>query len=184
MSVDACLHSLFGASKVAADVLVQEYGRYFGLRSACFRGGTLTGPAHAAAELHGFLAYVMRCAMSGRPYTVYGYRGKQVRDVIHAADLVRAFGCFFDAPRVAEVYNLGGGRHANVSVLEAIALASEIAGRELSSTYRDEPRVGDHLWWIGSNARFAGHYPGWQLTYDVRAILEEMHAVNAGRWRA
>jgi CDP-paratose 2-epimerase len=183
LSIDACLHSLFGASKVAADVLVQEYGRYFGLRGACFRGGTLTGPAHAAAELHGFLAYVMRCAMSGRPYTIYGYGGKQVRDVIHAADLVRAFGCFFDAPRVGEVYNLGGGRHANASVLEAIALASEVAGRELASAYRDEPRIGDHIWWIGSNARFEGHYPGWRLTYDVRAILAEMHDVNAGRWR-
>jgi CDP-paratose 2-epimerase len=184
MSIDACLHSVFGASKVAADVLVQEYGRYFGLRSACFRGGTLTGPAHAAAELHGFLAYVMRCAMTGRPYTIYGYGGKQVRDVIHATDLVRAFGCFFEAPRIAEVYNLGGGRHANASVLEAIALASEVAGRELRSTYVDEPRVGDHVWWIGSNARFAAHYPAWRLTYGVRAILEEMHDVNAGRWRA
>jgi CDP-paratose 2-epimerase len=184
MPIDTCLHSLFGVSKLAADVLVQEYGRYFGLRSACFRGGTLTGPAHAAAELHGFLGYVMRCTMSGRPYTVFGFRGKQVRDVIHAADLVRAFGCFFDGPRVGEVYNLGGGRHANASVLEAIALAAEVAGRELEWTYRDEARRGDHIWWIGSNARFEAHYPAWRLTYDVRAILEEMRAVNADRWRA
>ena len=182
MSIDATLHSVFGASKVAADVLVQEYGRYFGLGTACFRGGTLTGPAHAATELHGFLGYVMRCTMGGRPYTVYGYGGKQVRDVIDADDLVDAFARFAAAPRSGAVYNMGGGRASNASVLEAIALAQEIAGRELDWTYAEQNRVGDHIWWIGSNARFAADYPGWAVTRDVPAILRDMHAVNAGVW--
>ncbi len=183
MPIDDCLHSLFGVSKVAADVLVQEYGRYFGLRTACFRGGTLTGPNHSAAELHGFLAYVMRCVMTGRPYTVFGYQGKQVRDAIHSADLIRAFDEFFRAPRVAEVYNIGGGRFSNASVIEAITLSEEIAGNELEWTYRDESRIGDHIWWIGDNGRFEKHYPGWKLEYDVPRILREIHAVNQDRWR-
>src|SRR5512133_131564 len=182
MSIDSCLHSLFGASKVAADVLVQEYGRYFGLPTACFRGGRLTGPNHAAAELHGFLAYVMRCVMTGRAYTVFGYKGKQVRDAIHSEDLIRAFDAFFRAPRVAEVYNIGGGRFSNASVLEAIALSEEVAGEELEWTYRDESRVGDHIWWIGDNGRFESHYPGWKLAYDVPRILREIHEVNVDRW--
>ncbi len=172
LSIDACLHSVFGASKVAADVMVQEYGRYFGLRTACFRGGTITGPQHAAAELHGFLGYVMRCALEGREYTIFGYQGKQVRDAIHCHDLVQAFDCVFRAPRVAEVYNIGGGRHSNTSVLEAIAQASEITGRELAWRYDERNRIGDHIWWIGSNARFAGHYPEWRQEYDVRRILD------------
>jgi CDP-paratose 2-epimerase len=183
MPIDTCLHSVFGASKVAADVMVQEYGRYFGLRTACFRGGTLTGPNHAAAELHGFLAYVMRCAIAGRPYTVYGYKGKQVRDAIHAHDLVQAFDRFAAEPRSGEVYNIGGGRISHCSVLEAIALASEITGRELEWTYQEANRVGDHIWWVGSNARFISHYPGWTPTYDVRRILEEMYEANRERWR-
>jgi CDP-paratose 2-epimerase len=182
MSIDRCLHSLFGASKVAADVLVQEYGRYFGLRTACFRGGTLTGPRHSAAELHGFLAYVMRCAMTGTPYTVFGYKGKQVRDAIHSLDLIRAFHEFFLAPRVAEVYNIGGGRFSNASVLEAISLSEEIASESLDWSYRDQSRVGDHIWWIGDNGRFESHYPDWKLEHDVRRILEEIHEANADRW--
>ena len=182
MSIDHCLHSLFGASKVAADVLTQEYGRYFGMRTACFRGGTLTGPRHSAAELHGFLAYVMRCAMTGTPYTVYGYKGKQVRDAIHSLDLIRAFHAFFGEPRVAEVYNIGGGRFSNASVLEAITLSEEIAGETLEWSYRDQNRVGDHIWWIGDNGRFESHYPDWKLEYDVRRILEEIHEANADRW--
>jgi CDP-paratose 2-epimerase len=182
MSIDRCLHSLFGASKVAADVLVQEYGRYFGIRTACFRGGTLTGPLHSATQLHGFLAYVMRCAMTGTAYTVFGYKGKQVRDAIHSLDLIRAFQEFFREPRVAEVYNIGGGRFSNASVLEAIRLSEEIAGEKIEWTYRDESRVGDHIWWIGDNGRFESHYPGWKLEYDVRRILEEIHELNSGRW--
>ena len=182
MAIDACLHSVFGASKVSADVMVQEYGRYFGMRTACFRGGTLTGPAHAATELHGFLAYVMRCAMERRPYTIYGYKGKQVRDAIHSHDVVAAFEAFFRAPRSAEVYNLGGGRHSNASVLEAIALAEKISGNELSCSYVDTNRIGDHIWWIGSNARFEANYPQWTLTYDVPTILQEIYDANVDKW--
>jgi CDP-paratose 2-epimerase len=183
MPIDDCLHSLFGASKVAADVLVQEYGRYFGIKTACFRGGTLTGPHHSAAELHGFLAYLMRCAMTGRTYTVYGYKGKQVRDAIHSEDLIRAFAEFFRAPRVAEVYNIGGGRLSNASVIEAIRICEEIAGEPLEWSYAEANRVGDHIWWIGDNGHFQGHYPGWRLTYDVRRILEEIFEANRERWR-
>jgi CDP-paratose 2-epimerase len=182
MSVDGCLHSLFGASKLAADVLVQEYGRYFGMRTACFRGGTLTGPGHSATELHGFLAYVMRCIMTGTPYTVYGYKAKQVRDAIHSSDLIRAFHQFFEHPRIAEVYNIGGGRFSNCSVLEAIDLAEETAGRRLEWSYSDRNRTGDHIWWIGDNGRFQEHYPGWELEYDVPRILQEIHEANRERW--
>lgn len=182
MSIDRCLHSVFGASKVAADLMVQEYGRYFGLRTACFRGGTLTGPNHAAAELHGFLAYVMRCTMTGTHYNVYGYQGKQVRDAIHSSDLIACFERFWRAPRVAEVYNIGGGRFSNCSVLEAIDLAQDIAGRGLDWTYVDQNRIGDHIWWIGDNGRFAEQYPGWELQYDVRAIFAEMYELNQDRW--
>jgi len=184
MSIDACLHSLFGASKVAADVLVQEYGRYFGMRTACFRGGTLTGPAHSATELHGFLAYVMRCTMSGTPYRVFGYKGKQVRDAIHSSDLIDAFDHFFAAPRVAEVYNIGGGRTSNASVVEAIMKCEEIAKRSLDWTYVDDNRIGDHIWWISDNGRFAGHYPTWRVRYDVPTILQEIHDANRERWSA
>ena len=182
MSIDTTLHSLFGASKVAADVLVQEYGRYFGMRTACFRGGTLTGPHHSAAELHVFLAYVMRCVMTGTPYTVYGYKGKQVRDAIHSRDLSRAFEAFHGDPRTAEVYNIGGGRFSNASVLEAIRLSEEIAGEELKWTYEEGNRIGDHIWWIGDNGRFESHYPSWRLEYDVRRILAEMYEANRERW--
>jgi CDP-paratose 2-epimerase len=183
MAIDECLHSLFGASKAAADILVQEYGRYFGMATACFRGGTLTGPHHSAAELHGFLAYVMRCLMTGRAYTVYGYKGKQVRDAIHSADLVSAFDEFFRAPRVAEIYNIGGGRFSNASVVEAIRLSEEIAGEALEWSYAEANRIGDHIWWIGDNGRFQAHYPGWRLTYDVRRILEEIFEANRECWR-
>ncbi|MGN6799140.1 MAG: NAD-dependent epimerase/dehydratase family protein [Gaiellaceae bacterium] len=182
MSIDASLHSLFGASKVAADVLVQEYGRYFELHTACFRGGTLTGPNHAAAELHGFLAYVVRCAMTRTPYTIFGHGGKQVRDAIHARDLIACFDEFHRAPRVAEVYNIGGGRHSNVSVLEAIDLVQEVTGEEMTWAVQDEARVGDHIWWISDNGRFASHYPGWRQAYDVRAIAVELVEHNREQW--
>jgi CDP-paratose 2-epimerase len=182
MSIDGSLHSLFGASKVAADVLVQEYGRYFGMRTACFRGGTLTGPNHAAAELHGFLAYVVRCAMTRTPYTIFGYGGKQVRDAIHSSDLIACFEAFWRAPRVAEVYNIGGGRHSNVSVLEAIDLVQEVTGEEMTTGYTDSNRVGDHIWWISDNGRFASHYPEWRQAYDVRAIAQELHDRNREHW--
>jgi CDP-paratose 2-epimerase len=180
MSIDQTKHSLFGASKVAADVLVQEYGRYFGMRTMCMRGGCLTGPAHAGTELHGFLAYLMKCTVEGRPYRVFGYRGKQVRDNIHSHDLVEAFWQFFQAPRVAEVYNLGGSRHSNCSMLEAIALCEEISGRKLDWTYVEDNRIGDHIWWVSDVRKFQAHYPAWQYRYGLRAILEEIHAACAG----
>ena len=182
MSIDTCLHSIFGASKVAADIMVQEYGRYFDMKTACFRGGTLTGPNHSAAELHGFLAYVMRCTMSGTPYRVFGYQGKQVRDAIHSSDLISCFEHVYRAPRVAEVYNIGGGRHSNCSVLEAITISEDIAGKQLDWTYVEQNRVGDHIWWIGDNGRFEEHYPTWKLEYDVTSILMEMHEQNKDRW--
>ena len=184
MSIDQSMHSVFGASKVAADVLVQEYGRYFGLRTACFRGGCLTGPNHAGTQLHGFLAYLMKCAITGTPYTVYGYRGKQVRDNIHSADLIAAFRELFEQPRSGEVYNIGGGRFSNCSVLEAIAMCEELTGRAMRWGYDDRNRAGDHIWWISDTTKFQQHYPGWKLQYDVRRILEEIKEANMGRWRA
>ncbi|GAB4250508.1 MAG: NAD-dependent epimerase/dehydratase family protein [Candidatus Methylacidiphilales bacterium] len=180
MSIDQSKHSLFGASKVAADILVQEYGRYFGMKTACFRGGCLTGPAHAGAELHGFLSYLMKCTVSGKPYRVFGYQGKQVRDNIHSHDLVEAFWHFFQQPRSAEVYNIGGGRHSNCSMLEAIDLCQEISGRKLEWTYLEDNRIGDHIWWISDVRRFQTHYPGWTYRYDLRRILEEIHAACMG----
>jgi CDP-paratose 2-epimerase len=181
MSIDQTLHSLFGASKVAADVVVQEYGRYFGMRTASFRGGCLTGPNHAGTQLHGFLAYLMKCAVSGEPYTVFGYGGKQVRDNIHSADLIRAFYEFYKAPRVAEVYNIGGGRFSNCSMLEAIGMSEEIAGRELDWTYADANRTGDHIWWVSDNGKFQSHYPEWGLEHDVASILRQIHEASTER---
>jgi CDP-paratose 2-epimerase len=174
MSIDRSMHSVFGASKVAADVMVQEYGRYFGMKTACFRGGCLTGPAHSGAELHGFLAYLVKCGVTGRPYTVFGYKGKQVRDNIHSYDLVRAFWHFFEAPRSAEVYNIGGGRYANCSMLEAIRLVQELTGRPLQWSYSDVNRAGDHIWWVSDLRRFMAHYPGWSIAYDLPRTLREM----------
>jgi CDP-paratose 2-epimerase len=183
MSLDQCMHSVFGASKVAADVLVQEYGRCFGLRTVCFRGGCLTGPNHAGTQLHGFLSYLMKCAMTGTPYTVYGYNGKQVRDNIHSADLIAAFARFFDQPRTGEVYNIGGGRFSNCSVLEAIAMCEELSGRPVEWTYDDRNRAGDHIWWISDISKFQRHYPGWTQQFDVRRILTEIRDVHRERWR-
>ncbi|PYL48620.1 MAG: NAD-dependent epimerase, partial [Verrucomicrobia bacterium] len=174
MSIDATKHSLFGASKVAADVLVQEYGRYFGMPTACFRGGCLTGPAHAGAELHGFLAYLMKCCVIGRPYRVLGYKGKQVRDNIHSFDLVETFAAFIDKPRVGEVYNMGGGRFCNCSMLEAISLCEEISGRKLTWHYEEINRIGDHIWWISDVRKFQSHYPQWKFRYGLREILEQI----------
>ncbi|HEX6968087.1 MAG TPA: NAD-dependent epimerase/dehydratase family protein [Micromonosporaceae bacterium] len=182
MSIDTCLHSIFGASKVAADVMVQEYGRYFGMKTACFRGGTLTGPAHSAAELHGFLAYLMRCVMEGRTYNLYGYKGKMVRDAIHSHDVLTAFEAFFRNPRSGEVYNLGGGRHANTSHIEAFRIAEEITGQQAKINYVDRPRIGDHQWWISSMARFEEHYPDWKPTYDIPMILREIYEANVDKW--
>lgn len=183
MSIDHSLHSLFGSSKVAADMMVQEYGRYFGLKTACFRAGCLTGPDHSGAQMHGFLAYLMRCNVMGTPYKVFGYKGKQVRDNMHSSDLIQAFDRFFQAPRSAEVYNIGGSRFSNCSMLEAIAMCEEISGQKMEWEYVPENRVGDHIWWISDISKFQSHYPGYKLKYDVRAILREIHDKNRDRWR-
>jgi len=175
MSVDQTKHSLFGASKLAADLLVQEYGRYFGLKTVCFRGGCLTGPAHAGTELHGFLAYLMKCTAQGKPYRVFGYKGKQVRDNIHSFDLVNAFWHVFKAPRIAEVYNIGGGRYSCCSMLEAISACEQISGRKLEWTYVDDNRIGDHIWWISDVGKFKRDYPGWDYKYDLGSILSQIH---------
>jgi CDP-paratose 2-epimerase len=183
MSIDHTMHSLFGASKVAADVLVQEYGRYFGMKTACFRGGCLTGPNHSGTQLHGFLAYLMKCTVTGAPYTIFGYKRKQVRDNIHSNDLIRAFHAFFKNPRIGEVYNMGGGRYSNCSMIEAIDACQEIAGKPLNWSYVDNNRQGDHIWWISDLARFQSHYPDWQQQYDVPRILQEIYEKNCERWR-
>jgi CDP-paratose 2-epimerase len=182
MSIDASTHSLFGVSKAAADLLVQEYGHYFEMPTVCFRGGCLTGPQHAGAKLHGFLAYLMKCTVTGTPYTVFGYGGKQVRDNIHSADLIAAFAAFHDSPRAAAVYNIGGGRSSNCSMLEAIEICERIAGRELNWEMGEEPRIGDHRWWISDLAPFQADYPDWELRYGVEDILREMHEQNLERW--
>lgn len=175
MSIDGSTHSVFGASKVAADVMVQEYGRYFGMKTACFRGGCLTGPGHSGAELHGFLAYLMKCCVIGRPYQIFGYKAKQVRDNIHSYDLVQAFWQFYSAPRAGEVYNMGGGRYANVSMMEAIAMCEEISGNKLEWSLNDKNRIGDHIWYVSDLSRFEQHYPDWKITYDIRATMEAIY---------
>ena len=179
-AVDGCLHSLFGASKVSADILVQEYGRYFGMKTACFRCGCITGPNHAGVEAHGFLSYLMKCAITGKSYTVYGYKGKQVRDNIHSKDLVKAFELFHANPRSGEVYNMGGGREANCSLLEARQMASEITSNGLDwGEYQTGHRIGDHIWGISDTSKFKSHYPGWKINYTIPEILKEIYE----RWK-
>ncbi len=175
MSIDNCLHSLFGASKVAADILVQEYGRYFGLKTAVFRGGCLTGPSHSGAELHGFLAYLVKCCVAKRKYRVFGYKAKQVRDNIHSSDLVNAFYHFFKAPRTGEVYNIGGSRFANVSVLEAIEIIERLSGNKMDYEYIDQNRRGDHIWWISDVSKFQSHYPDWKYKYNIESTIKEIY---------
>ena len=174
MSLDQSMHSLFGASKVAADVLTQEYGRYFGLKTVAFRGGCLTGPAHSGAELHGFLAYLVKCALSEKPYTIYGYRGKQVRDNIHSYDLVNAFWHYFQNPIPGAVYNMGGSRHSNCSMLEAIDYTEELTGKKLLYSMSDQARSGDHIWWISDVRKFQRDYPEWNYKYDLKLIIAEI----------
>jgi CDP-paratose 2-epimerase len=182
MSIDLTLHSLFGASKAAADLLVQEYGRYFDMPTVCFRAGCLTGPNHAGAQLHGFLAYLMKCTVTGDPYTVFGYEGKQVRDNLHSADLVDAFLLFHARPHAAAVYNIGGGRGNACSMLEAIAICERIAGRELKWEMSDEARIGDHRWWISDLEEFGSRYGGWRPQRDLETILREIYEANTERW--
>lgn len=184
MSIDQSKHSVFGASKVAADVLVQEYGRYFDMKTACFRGGCLTGPAHSGAELHGFLAYLMECTITGKPYTIFGYKGKQVRDNIHSHDLIAAFDEFYRNPRAGEVYNMGGSRYSSCSMLEAIRLCEDIAGKKLNCTYKEDNRSGDHIWYISDVSKFQGHYPNWKYRYDLPTILQEIYRGQIERRRA
>jgi CDP-paratose 2-epimerase len=182
MSVDQSLHSLFGASKVAADLLVQEYGRYFGMKTVAFRGGCLTGPHHSGTRLHGFLSYLMKCVITGTSYSVLGYKGKQVRDNIHSVDLIAAFHEYFRAPRAGEVYNIGGGRFSNCSMLEAIELAQNVSGRELKWAYEEQNRSGDHIWWISDCSKFQRHYPNWTLTRNIENIVSEIYEYGIERW--
>jgi len=175
MSIDNCLHSVFGASKVSADIMTQEYGRYFQLRTGVFRGGCLTGPGHSGAELHGFLSYLVKCAATRRIYKIYGYKGKQVRDNIHSFDLVNAFYYYFQNPRYGEVYNIGGGRFANVSILEAIELCEKLTNEKFSYEYIDTSRIGDHIWWISDVSKFKTHYPAWNYKYGIEETIKQIY---------
>ncbi len=174
MSIDHSKHSIFGASKVAADVMVQEYGRYFNMKTAVFRGGCLTGPQHSGAQLHGFLSYLMKCAITGNEYTIFGYKGKQVRDNIHAWDLVNMFWHFYQNPRSGEVYNAGGGRFANCSMLEAIDMCELITGKKMNYQYSETNRIGDHIWYISDLTKFKAHYPGWTHQYSLETTLTQI----------
>lgn len=175
MSIDHTKHSLFGASKVAADVMVQEYGNYFGMNTGVFRGGCLTGPNHSGTKLHGFLSYLMKCAVTGDKYTIFGYKGKQVRDNIHSWDLVNMFWHFHQNPRPGEVYNAGGGRHSNCSMAEAVELCEKITGKKMNIEYSKENRIGDHIWWISDVSKFQKHYPDWHWRYNIDDILTQIY---------
>lgn len=174
LSIDSCLHSVFGASKVAADVMAQEYGRYFGLRTGIFRGGCLTGPSHSGVELHGFLNYLVKVAKAGETYTIFGYKGKQVRDQIHSYDVIQALWAFAQNPRPGEVYNLGGGRANSGSVVECIAKVEALLGCKMRTRYVDQARKGDHICYISDLSKLQTHYPEWRLTYSLDQILEEL----------
>ncbi|MDO8269840.1 MAG: NAD-dependent epimerase/dehydratase family protein [Candidatus Levybacteria bacterium] len=174
MSIDNSKHSIFGASKVAADVMVQEYGKYFGMKTGVFRGGCLTGPAHSGTQLHGFLAYLVKSIATGIPYTIFGYKGKQVRDNIHSYDLVNAFYHFYKKPRSGEVYNMGGSRHSNVSMLEAIEKIEKVLKKKAIVKYDKRNRSGDHIWYISDVSKFQTHFPDWKYKYDGDKIIEEI----------
>ncbi len=175
MSLDHTTHSLFGASKVAADVLVQEYGRYFNMKTVSFRGGCLTGANHSGAQLHGFLSYLMKCNVAGREYTIFGYKGKQVRDNIDSYDLVNMFWHYYRNPRPGEVYNAGGSRFSNCSILEAIQMCENITGKKMRYQYSPINRVGDHIWYISDVSKFQQHYPEWSYRYDLESILGKIY---------
>jgi CDP-paratose 2-epimerase len=182
MSLDQCQHSLFGASKAAADILVQEYGRYFGMKTGVFRGGCLSGPRHSGVEQHGYLAYLMKCAVTGREYRVFGYKGKQVRDNIHSYDLVNAFYHFYQDPGCGEVYNMGGSRFSHMSMQEAIRMCGKITGNVMKIVLIDKNREGDHCWWVSDVSKFAARYPAWRLTRNGEDILTEIFDYNRVRW--
>jgi CDP-paratose 2-epimerase len=174
LSIDQTKHSLFGVSKLAADSMVQEYGRYFGMNTACFRGGCLTGPGHSGTMMHGFLSYLVKCVLTGNRYTVFGYQGKQVRDNIHSLDLVNMFWEYYQAPRPGEVYNAGGGRFSNCSMKEAIDFCEKRTGKKLDMVYSDTNRIGDHIWYISDTRKFQAHYPAWKQAYDLPRIFDEI----------
>jgi CDP-paratose 2-epimerase len=174
-SIDRCLHSLFGASKVAADVMVQEYGRYFHMPTCCLRGGCLTGPTHSGVELHGFLSYLVRCNLEEREYTVFGYKGKQVRDNIHSLDVARFIEAFIKEPRGGEVYNIGGGRQNSLSILEAFALIEKVSGKKMRWKYSEQNRIGDHMCYISDLSKMREHYPAWDITKSLQEIFSEIH---------
>jgi CDP-paratose 2-epimerase len=180
-SIDQSKHSLFGASKVAADVMVQEYGRYFGMKTCCLRGGCLTGPNHSGVELHGFLSYLVKCNLEGRTYKIFGYKGKQVRDNIHAHDVVRFIEAFWEKPRCGEVYNIGGGRSNSCSILEAFERVAALSGRRMSYEYVEKNREGDHICYISNLGKMRSHYPGWNITKTLDDTFEEI--VRAWRTR-
>jgi CDP-paratose 2-epimerase len=178
MRIDRCLHSLFGASKAAADIMAQEYGRYFGMRVGIFRGGCLTGPAHSGVELHGFLSYLVRVAVTGGTYTIYGYKGKQVRDQIHSFDVISAFEAFMRNPRAGEVYNLGGGRENSASVLECIQLIEEVTGKPMRWSYAEKNRIGDHICYISDLRKIRSHFPEWSVTRTLPDMCAELIAAQ------
>ncbi|MGG3465966.1 NAD-dependent epimerase/dehydratase family protein [Neobacillus pocheonensis] len=183
-NIDQCLHSLFGSSKLAADILVQEYGKYFNFKTFCLRCGVLSGSKQSGVPLHGFVNFLVKCNVQNIPYTILGYKGKQVRDVIHSTDVIQAFDCIFQNPRRGgEVYNLGGGRQSNISILEAIELSQEITGQRFQYSYSDQNRIGDHIWYISDLDKFKSHYPGWDLQYRIQEIFEEIFDENKDRWK-
>jgi CDP-paratose 2-epimerase len=184
MTIDNSKHSLFGASKVAADIVAQEYGKYFGMNVGIFRGGCLTGPKHSGTQLHGFLAYLMKCAITGDHYTVFGYKGKQVRDNIHSWDLVNMFWHFYQNPRQGEVYNAGGGRFSNCSMQEGIVICEEITGKKMNYSYSETNRIGDHIWWLSDVSKFKNHFPNWDYKYDLKDILVQIHESMSKRVHA
>ena len=179
-TIDQSKHSLFGASKVASDVMVQEYGRYFGIPTCCLRGGCLTGPNHSGVELHGFLSYLVKCNLEGRKYTVFGYKGKQVRDNIHSVDVARFIAAFVAAPRIGEVYNLGGGKSNSCSILEAFEITERLTGRAQVYAYLDQPRIGDHICYYSDLRKMRSHYPEWGITRSLEATIGEI----ADSWKA
>jgi CDP-paratose 2-epimerase len=181
--IDQSTHSLFGASKLAGDIMVQEYGRYFGMPTCCLRGGCLTGPNHSGVELHGFLSYLVKCNLEGKPYQIFGYKGKQVRDNIHSFDVARFIAAFLQNPRRAEVYNLGGGRGNSISILEAFALAESITGQKMKSAYNDKNRIGDHICYISDLSKMRAHYPGWSITKTLPDIFRDIAAAWTNRPR-
>lgn len=173
-SIDAAKHSLFGCSKLAADVYVQEYGKYFGMNTVTFRGGCLTGSKHKGAELHGFLNYLVKCNKEGRTYNIFGYKGKQVRDNIHSSDLISAFYEVMLNPRSGEIYNIGGGRYSNCSLIEAVDIIESITKIKTTLNYVNDNRIGDHIWWISDTTKFKLHYPNWIQKYDIRETIKEI----------